>query len=79
MRPSGLLYLMLRDKDRYTQNTGNIQKPESDLMTNASVILRASELLLRENEKEKAQSLLTYFKQIITFWIGFNDQVICKY
>ena len=57
-----LLYLMLQDKETYTSEViETFENHEKQLMGDLSFILKASELLLNENEILKAQSLLTYF------------------
>ena len=57
-----LLYLMLQDKETYTSEViETFENHEKKLMGDLSFILKASELLLNENETLKAQSLLTYF------------------
>mgnify|MGYP001452151405 CR=1 FL=1 len=57
-----LLYLMLRDKDKYTTEIlETFENHEAELKAHVNIVLRAAELLLRENEKEEARSLLTYF------------------
>jgi hypothetical protein len=57
-----LLYLMVQDKETYTPEVLEAFKShENQLLLDLGVILKASELLLNENEEAKAQSLLTYF------------------
>ena len=57
-----LLYLMVQDTDTYTPEVlETFENYENQLVLDLEVILKASELLLNENEEAKAQSLLTYF------------------
>ena len=57
-----LLYLMVQDKETYTPEVLEAFKShENQLVLDLEFILKASELLLNENEEAKAQSLLTYF------------------
>ena len=53
---------MVQDKETYTPEVLEVfKRHENQLLLDLEVILKASELLLNENEEAKAQSLLTYF------------------